>query len=213
MMNDAFLNDLVADLKPVKPMKPRTGWLLLAGAVAVSASLVIGVLGMRIDLAAVLMTAPFLWKMMTFLALGLVAAAVAIRLSHPNAGQDKLAPWFVPGLAVVLLLPAVASLFGTGDQPLISRLDLAQAKWCFSCIIAASLAPMACLTVWLRRGAPVRPVRAAVLIGLASGGLGAAAFALHCPHSDPLYVALWYGLSVALVVGLARVLLPRWLRW
>ncbi len=65
----------------------------------------------------------------------------------------------------------------------------------------------------MRRGAPTQPTRTAAAAGLAAAGFGAFVFAFHCPHDDPLYVAVWYGGAVLAVTGLARLILPRLTRW
>ena len=49
--------------------------------------------------------------------------------------------------------------------------------------------------------------------GVAAAGWGAFVFAWSCPHADPLYVIVWYGLAVTLGAALGRWLLPRALRW
>jgi hypothetical protein len=65
----------------------------------------------------------------------------------------------------------------------------------------------------LRTGAPRSATIAGAVAGLVAGGAGATLYALHCHDDSPLFLALWYALSVALV-ALVGALLGRWLlRW
>ncbi|WP_435803817.1 NrsF family protein [Sphingomonas echinoides] len=43
--------------------------------------------------------------------------------------------------------------------------------------------------------------------------LGCLRVRLHCPSDDPFYIAIWYSLSCAIVVGVVRSLLPRVAHW
>lgn len=212
-MRDVFLDSLVQDLKPVRRLNPAIGWLLLAGGIALSALLVVGGLKVRPDFGAVWMTPPFLWKILMFTGLGAGCGFAAIQLARPAAPLPRHRRWGLALWALLLVGPVAISLAASGQAPVAARLDVSKAVSCFSCIVMASLAPLAALTWWMRQGAPVQPRRAALLIGLASGALGAAVFALHCPHNDLLYVGLWYTLSVAFIALVARLLLPRLLKW
>jgi hypothetical protein len=112
-------------------------------------------------------------------------------------------------LAAGWLLDAGAA----GRAALIARLDWREGVDCLWNVGLLSLPLVTALALLMRRGAPTQPGRTALAAGLAAAGFGAFVFAFHCPHDDPLYVAVWYGGAVALVSGLARLLLPRLARW
>ncbi|NJL07877.1 MAG: DUF1109 domain-containing protein, partial [Methylacidiphilales bacterium] len=55
--------------------------------------------------------------------------------------------------------------------------------------------------------------RAGAVAGLAAGALAATLYAAHCPDDSPLFVASWYGLSIAFVTVAGAALGVRLLRW
>jgi hypothetical protein len=52
-----------------------------------------------------------------------------------------------------------------------------------------------------------------VLAGLAAGGISAFVYVLHCTDDSLAFVALWYGLTLALCTAVGALLGPRLLRW
>jgi len=69
------------------------------------------------------------------------------------------------------------------------------------------------MVLHLRRGAPVAPQRAGLLVGLAAGSLGALAYNLHCSYDSMVYTGLWYGLVVGSAAVAGRLVVPRLIRW
>jgi hypothetical protein len=69
------------------------------------------------------------------------------------------------------------------------------------------------MVLHLRRGAPVAPDRAGLMVGLAAGSLGALAYNIHCPFTDMVYTGLWYGAGVAGAALAGRLIVPRLIRW
>jgi hypothetical protein len=51
------------------------------------------------------------------------------------------------------------------------------------------------------------------VLGLAAGGVGASAYALHCPESTAAFMAIWYTLGMAATGLLGFLVSPRLLRW
>ena len=69
------------------------------------------------------------------------------------------------------------------------------------------------LFAWLRRQAPTRLMLAGATAGLLAGGLSAMAYALVCPVDSLAFVAIWYGLAIAICTGVGAIA-GRWaLRW
>jgi hypothetical protein len=65
----------------------------------------------------------------------------------------------------------------------------------------------------LRQGAPEHPALAGAAAGLFAGAIGAHLYATHCPDDSPLFVAAWYTLAIAFVVGTGALAGSRCLRW
>jgi hypothetical protein len=101
----------------------------------------------------------------------------------------------------------------SGRNELLARLAWRDGLDCLANIMLLTLPLVLALGLLMRRGAPTQPGRTAAAAGLAAAAAGAVVFALHCPHDDPLYVAVWYGGAVLGVAATARAALPRLVRW
>jgi hypothetical protein len=134
------------------------------------------------------------------------ATTTARRLAGFWRGIAIAAP---AALALGWLIDAGAS----GRSALVARLEWRDGVDCLVNIALLTLPLVLAFGVLMRRGAPTQPGRTSAAAGLAAAGFGAFVFAFHCPHDDPLYVAVWYGGAVLAVTGAARLLLPRLTRW
>jgi hypothetical protein len=84
------------------------------------------------------------------------------------------------------------------------------------CLVAgtlASLASIAPLTLWLRRGAPTSPERAAWMIGISGGAIGALAIGFVCPVDAITHIGTWHAAIIVVAAVASRIVLPRVLRW
>jgi hypothetical protein len=214
---DPLIDGLVADLGPVRPRRWQGEALLLCG-LALAEVLLFFVFGdLRPDMPDAMGTMTFWWKSGSLAALALLSvAAVLVSLDPATTTARRLTPlWRLLTLAVPVLLAAgwLLDAGAAGRAALMARLDVPEGLDCLKNVAMLSLPPIAALALLMRRGAPTQPGRTALAAGLAAAGFGAFVFAFHCPHDDPLYVAVWYGGSVALISGLARLILPRLTRW
>ena len=213
MSLDELQARLVAELKPSPPHYVLRRLLAGAGAgAAVSAVLIVAVLGYRPDMPHAMVTNMFWIKLGYMLALAAVALWSAERLARPGeAGWGRTA-WFA--LPLLLAVGLAAWRLAQAPPPMRHHMIMGDsARGCSWLIMAASIAPLIGL-VWAVRGlAPTRLVRTGAIIGLAAGGVGAAAYALHCPEFTAPFLAVWYTAGVA-GSGLVGALLgPVLLRW
>lgn len=85
---------------------------------------------------------------------------------------------------------------------------------CLVSIPVIAVVPFATLMWAVRKfGAPTDLVRAGALVGLASGGVSAMGYAIHCMDDTVPFIALWYGGTIALCTLAGALLGPRLLRW
>jgi hypothetical protein len=85
---------------------------------------------------------------------------------------------------------------------------------CLMCIPLNAIPPFAAIVLALRLFAsPTHLARAGALAGLAGGSISAFIYALHCTDDSVAFVALWYGLTIALCAAIGALLGPRLLRW
>jgi hypothetical protein len=214
---DPLIDGLVADLGPVRPRRWQSEALLLAGLALAEVLLFFAFGDIRPDMPEAMGGMAFWWKSGSLAALALLSvAAVLVSLDPATTTARRLTPlWRILTLAVPVLLAAgwLLDAGAAGRAALLVRLDVAEGLDCLKNVALLSLPPVVALALLMRRGAPTQPRRTALAAGLAAAGFGAFVFAFHCPHDDPLYIAVWYGGAVALVSGLARLILPRLTRW
>lgn len=185
--------------------------LFAAGAIAaipLSLAVVLTLVGARSDLAAILGSWIFLFKVAAMLLLavgGLVLArdaAIPGRVSKPALA-----------LAPAVLFLAVSALADRSGLPLAGARPPLSVLICVGTIVAASLPALALLLTAMRRGIPTRLRRAGFCAGLLAGAIGALAYTVACANDGAAFVALWYPAAVAVVAGLGAATGPRALAW
>jgi len=141
-----------------------------------------------------------------------VAVWACERLARPAGDARARAAWLLAPLAAILALAA----WRLALAPVADWRSLVMghsARLCPWLIIAASLAPLAALLWAVRALAPTRLRLAGLMAGLAGGGLGAAAYCLHCDEMAAPFLAAWYTLGIAAAGALGWLAGPRLLRW
>jgi hypothetical protein len=207
----ALIDRLVADAQPVRRLWPPAARLgLWAGLVAVMLALVAWRHGWPFGAAVRPASLPA-----ELLCAGLATAAcalLALRAAIPGRAAGRGALLATAGLAV---LPLAFWLHDPSPQ---TALPLAQfvAAGVPCAIMTALLAvlPLASLLWAVRRGAPLNPRRAGVLVG--GGGFLAAYLLMRvfCAVDDPSHLMIWHVVPVALGIGLCAGLGGWWLaRW
>jgi hypothetical protein len=211
MKTEELIRALVLDgARPVVSVGRALTIAAVAGSV-LSSLLFAVILHPRPDLAQVLSTPAFAFKVLLVLALVIAAATVITDAARPvpAAPGRRSLPWVV----VLLAVGVVAELAARPADTWLGRLIGHNAVHCLSLIPLLSLAPAACLLIALRRGAPSRPATAGAIAGLLAGGLGALLYAVSCSEDSPLFVATWYSMAIGLVTAVTMVAGNRFLRW
>lgn len=185
---------------------------LLAALVALSVAVLTMQASIRIrpDMLSALSSPLFLAKLAAVASLAVAALAIAAAMAQPGSRVTFLL--LVP--AGLFWLAAVA--FEITTQPLAAlpmRLVGKNAVACLTLVPIYAFLPFGLFVLALRRGAPLSPKLAGAMAGLAAGAVGAFAYGLHCDDDSPFFVALWYGLAVAIVTIAGARLGPRLLRW
>jgi hypothetical protein len=214
---DPLIDALVADLGAVTPRRWTHEVALLAGLIVIEAALFVSLNALRDDMPRAMASMAFWWKAGSFGLIALIAAAaMLVSLDPATTHARRLSGlWRALGLVApaALALGWLIDAGASGRAALLARLEWQEGLDCLANIGLLSLPLVLALAVLMRRGAPTRPDRTATAAGLAAAGFGSFVFAFHCPHDDPLYVAVWYGGAVLAVTGLARTILPRLVRW
>lgn len=211
-MNNSYnITDLVDDLEPVKALSPRRPLLIAAAITVAMLALVAMMRGVRPDVLAGQPDAMFLIRSGILLLLGGGTAHAVLGMASPAVGKPQMS-WQI-ALAAAFLFPTAALIVAmTGDMGN-AMAEMYSVGQCVMFSAIGGVATAVPMILHLRRGAPTSPARAGWLVGIASGGLGAFAYNLHCPFNSITYIGLWYTLAVGLCAVVGRLLVPRLIRW
>jgi hypothetical protein len=209
---DDLIEALVED-RAIRSPRPRSAiaWAIVAGAIA-AGMLFLFTLDLRSDIGPAAGTYRFLLKVVLALTVAASASYLALDFSRPEAMSRRR-------LCLVAVAPAMLAAAAIAELILMPR-----ATWmpgmmgidpvfCVLMICVLSIAPLLAFLAALRYGAPSDPGLAGALAGLASGGIAAAIFVIHCPNDSPLFVIVWYSLAVGIVTLVGYLAGRRWLRW
>lgn len=211
---DPLADALAAGIAPVRPPSRRRGAAMLAAAAALEAVAYVVVRGgMRGDMDMAVGRMALWWKVASLAVLAVIGVATTLAAldpaESPRRGLRRIAAIGAVAVAVGWALDAATR--GGGD--LAARLDPRQGIDCLGAVVVLSLPPLVLLAALLRRGAPTDGRGAATAAGLAAAAWGGTIFTVACPSDDPLYVVVWFAAAFGVVVGAARAVLPRLIRW
>ncbi|WP_439539660.1 DUF1109 domain-containing protein [Sphingomonas sp.] len=206
-----LIAQLASELEPVRPIRMAHGIALAALTVLATIGLIALTMGlwsgpMRGEAAAMFFVANALIGLV-----GLVSALAVIRMAGPRVGarQDG-ARWLLAALAI---LPMAAVLLAMIEGQIDWHEHATHGLECFVAGTCSGSLVAAALIIWLRRGAPVAPRVAGFYTGVAAGALGSFAYGLSCPIDTIAHLGIWHVAPVAVMAGLGRIFVPRWVRW
>ena len=216
--DDALVDSLTSNLKPVKRLRSASLWIGAAVGLLVALIFIFVLYGPRGDIVALMrgaeMTNPMvIGKPLIFLVVGLSALWAVADLARPE-GRLKLLS-VLPALAVFGLvlgnLLSEMAIFGTAN---FARQLNGGGHVCFITTLCGGMAGLVVMwRLWLRRSATSHPVLLGAMSGMAAASLMAAAYAIHCNMDFSIYILLFYGTAVAVSSGIAALLGARLLKW
>ena len=213
MRTDGLLDHLVADLKPVsRPQVWRDVGLLGLLAVA-ELAVYIGIGQLRPDIDTAMAQPIWWWKLASAVAMAILATIIAVRSFAPGQTAPLARKSLVPLILTAIIAGWVINAMMDMMAPLLERLHWQAGLYCIRGVLSLSVVPMLAFGLLMRRGASTDPALSANAAGLAAAGWGTAVFVFHCPHDDMRYIEVWYTISMLLVIGIARLILPRLTRW
>lgn len=213
MPGDQLIQSLVSDLRPVRPRRIAWEAAFLGVIAVIELGLFLAAGNARPDIAAAATHAPFWWKLAGSGLLALLGVGTAILSFDPARSPRRGLRWVPVLLGACALAGWIIDVAQDGWPAMAARVQLGQGLQCILTIAGLSLPPLLGLGLLMRRGAPTDVGGTALAVGIAAAAWGTFVFVFACPHDDPLWVALWYGLSSALVALSARLILPRLARW
>jgi len=209
--NQSLIDDLTADLQPVRPVLPRQGALWVGAAALGTVILVALLLGVWEGVTSGRASAFFFITNGMLACLGGAAAWTVVRMANPQVGNSA-GPvlWSTTLLAI---LPASAIVTQTVHGRISEVLTDPHGAACAEQGIAFGMITAIALVLWLRRGAPVSLSAAGTLTGFAAGAIGSFAYGLSCPMDSLGHLAIWHCIPVALCALVGRFTVPVLVRW
>ncbi len=202
---------LVADSKPVSPLRAINGAMWVIGAMSFTVTAVIMMMGIRIDQAGAAQLVPLVIANGLLLILAVSAAVTALAMATPYTGARRSAPKWALAMIAVLPVAAIVDIAVHGGESAIWHEG--HGLKCLLASLAASLPVMATLFAWVRRGAPAHPRLTAATIGTAGGAMGTIAYGLACPIGDVSHLFLWHIATPFVTTATAALVLQRLLKW
>lgn len=203
---------LVADLQPVRPVKPNGGILLVMAAAGVVVAIVVAMLGVRPDVVAGQPHPMVMMREGMMLVLGFASLVAVVASARPGVGQVSSGwRWALAAASLFPLTSLVLSFVEGGFPPRV--LFSVDGPLCLAFSVGGGLMIGGALTLWLRQGAPTAINRIGWLVGLTSGSFSAFAYGLHCESITVFYVGLWYTGAIALCALIGRLVVPPLIRW
>ena len=213
MKTDELIGLLAAGVAPVSGnMVSRRFAVALGWGMPGALLLLVGMLGIRPDLARAASEFMFWMKPVFAACLALAALVAAERLSRPGM---RLGPVWAALASPVLAVWLVAAVVLVNAAPA-QRADLVLGNTWNTCPLNIALIslPLFAAMLWAMKGlAPTRLALAGASAGLLAGALSALVYALHCPEAAAPFLAVWYVLGIAIPTLAGAVLGPRVLRW
>ena len=209
---DIFIENLVNDLKPVRPLHPRIGLRRAVFAMLAGVGVLAMLMQLRPDIASGQPGAMFLTSSGLFLVLALASAWAALDMARPYVGVRRSGWGWTALMAAVLPVAALGVIATSLIRGEAVELDMGGLH-CLITGCAVGLITAVTLVTWLRRGAPSSPERASLLTGVASGAAGVFAVSLYCPSNDLVHIGVWHGGTVILMGIAGRFGLRRLLAW
>lgn len=213
MRTDELIDQLSAEAarEPLDSVPARLSGASIVG-VAGAFLIMLAWLGIRPDLAQAVTTWHWWLKMTYGLVLAVAGFAAVERLARP-AGEGRRGL----GLALVALAVLLAlGGFQLATAPPQDRMALwlgQSWRWCPFNILALSGPMLVAGLLTVRTLAPTRLALAGVAAGLLAGGAAMAVYCLHCPETEPAFIATWYSLGAILTAAVGGVAGPFVLRW
>lgn len=206
-----LIEQMAADLQPVKSIKFHDGLVLVA--------LAVGITVLGVELFDGIWRGAFAGEASAFfvigngllLILGCASANSVLKMATPRVGNSHDGPKWAMAMAAVLPLAAFISLLGHDHGT--TMLNDPYGLTCFTSGMLASIGTAAALIFWLRKGAPVSPNKAGLHVGIASTALGSVAYGLACPLDSVIHLGLWHAAPVVVGAIIGRFVLPPLLRW
>jgi hypothetical protein len=212
-MQTDLIDQLSADLRAVRPRSPWRDAAVLFAVAASQLALFLWLGAGRDDMHHAAGHPGFWWKLSSLGLLAVLGAITALRSFDPAANPRRGLRHALALISVALVAGWAVDLIANDRGMILARLDWRLGVRCVIETVVMTLPALVTLGLLMRRGASTHLRGTSVAVGLAGAAWGAFVFAFACPSDDPLYVAVWYGVSIACITMASRVVLPKIASW
>ncbi len=199
-MIDHFIDQLVLDLKPAKPLR---NWVFAAlcalGGIAVFAW-VFATLGIRADFSDAMANGTILWKSGALFVAIIGALALVFNLSRPNNNSRifHVIPFAIVLLIVVVQFYLQIPFSNLGHE--IAHTNFGGWASCLSIIVVGGASILGVIwQAWIKNTASNRPILLGFAAGILSGAISAFAYSFHCNMDGAVYYLTCYIIPISAI--------------
>ena len=211
-MKTTDLIDMMVQDDPAELPQQRPLALWVTVLVVLSAAIVLLVGGLRADFANVIVQPLVQAKYLLPLMVAVPSLWFASQARQPETTLKGSLLWMaIPAVIVIALLISTLA-----NLPADKWAATVQGQSLFVCLASIPLlaSPILAGLLWvMKQGATTRPALAGALAGLASGGLSASVYALHCFEDSPAFYGVWYSAGIVLMGIAGQLIGSRVLKW
>ncbi len=212
-MIDPFIDQLVLDLKPAKPLRNWMFAILCAfGGVAVFAW-VFATLGIRADFADAMANGTMFWKSGALLIALIGALILVFTLSRPNNNSRifHMIPFAIVFLIVAAQFYLQIPVSNLGHE--ITHTNFGGWASCLSIIVIGGVAILGAIwQFWIKNTASNRPILLGFAAGILSGAISAFAYSFHCNMDGAIYYLTCYIIPITAIGAIGAAFGTR-LKW
>ena len=212
MKTRELIDALAADATVPTPLWNRRATILISGGLIFSALIFLIFLGIRPDMSVAISDPHVIFKFLFSGSVIVFTGFLTSALLKPGQDLASTLKWIALPFTT-LVIGVIGQMMTSPAHFLLSGLIGRYPDACLRNIPILAAGPLICLMLIGRRGAPIYPQFAGLIIGTLSGGLGALLYALHCPDDSALFVATWYSLAILITSLIGLVVGARVLRW
>jgi hypothetical protein len=212
-MDNSLIDNLVADLKPVKPLNDNALIFLVIACFGALLAFVGLSIGMRKDLGDIIKNGVIYWKNGGLFIGAIVALYLTIQSARPQYQDMKFA--IVPFL---ILLGLVCSQFVPliENQSLVNEMNNINFGGWQTCLSVSMIGGAAIFAIiwnfWIKKSAPNKPLLFGFSSGALSALLAALAYSFHCNMDGIFYYLICYWLPI-LIFGAIGTIFGNQLKW
>ena len=213
MKTDDLINMLASGPDVSAPKIPvRRFTLFISLGVLASIGIMMTNLGVRPNMAELIMLPAFWIKMAFVIALAGIGWITVVRLSTPGV-RTAMLPALIAMPIVLIWLAAAATLINATPENRTALFLGDTWHYCSSLIAILSLPIFIAILKVMRDLAPTRLRLAGAGAGFAAGTAATLVYSFHCPEIEAPFIGFWYLIGILIPTGIGALIGPRVLRW